>query len=39
MTDVESKIGQDAEALQADIEEQRTVIARMRDELKRRPRR
>jgi hypothetical protein len=32
---VESKIGQDAEALQADIEEQRTVIARMRAELKR----
>jgi hypothetical protein len=35
MADVESKIGQDAEALQADIEEQRTVIARMRGELKR----
>ena len=35
MADVESKIGQDAESLQADIEEQRTVIARMRGELKR----
>jgi hypothetical protein len=35
MADVESKIGQDAEALQGDIEEQRTVIARMREELKR----
>ena len=34
IADVESKIGQDAEALQADIEEQRTVIARMRAELK-----
>lgn len=34
MADVESKIGQDAEAVQADIEEQRTVIARMRAELK-----
>ena len=35
MADVESKIGQDAEALQAEIEEQRTVIARMRADLKR----
>jgi hypothetical protein len=35
MADVESKIGQDAESLQADIEEQRAVIGRMRDELKR----
>ena len=35
IADVESKIGQDAEALQADIEEQRNVIARMRGELKR----
>ena len=34
MADVESKIGQDAEALHSDIEEQRTVIARMRAELK-----
>jgi hypothetical protein len=34
MAEVESKIGQDAEALQADIEEQRAVIARMRSELK-----
>jgi hypothetical protein len=34
IADVESKIGQDAEALHADIEEQRTVIARMRAELK-----
>lgn len=34
MADVESKIGQDAEALQSDIEEQRTVIARMRADLK-----
>ena len=34
MADVEAKIGQDAEALHADIEEQRTVIARMRAELK-----
>jgi hypothetical protein len=35
MADVESKIGQDAEALNADIEEQRNVIARMRADLKR----
>jgi uncharacterized protein YukE len=35
MADVESKIGQDAEALQAEIEEQRNVIAQMRAELKR----
>jgi uncharacterized protein YukE len=35
IADVESKIGQDAESLQADIEEQRSVIARMRAELKR----
>jgi hypothetical protein len=35
MAEVESKIGQDAEALQSDIEEQRTLIARMRAELKR----
>jgi hypothetical protein len=35
MADVESKIGQDAEALNADIEEQRNVIGRMRADLKR----
>jgi outer membrane murein-binding lipoprotein Lpp len=35
MAEVESKIGQDAEALSADIEEQRNVIARMRADLKR----
>ena len=35
IADVESKIGQDAEALHGDIEEQRNVIARMRAELKR----
>jgi uncharacterized protein YukE len=35
MTEVEAKIGQDAEALQGEIEEQRTVIARLRGDLKR----
>ena len=35
MTEVEGKIGQDAESLTSEIEEQRTVIARMRDDLKR----
>jgi hypothetical protein len=35
MAEVESKIGQDAEALPSVIEEQRTLIARMRAELKR----
>jgi hypothetical protein len=33
--EVESKIGKDAEALTSEIEEQRTVIARLRDDLKR----
>jgi len=35
MAEVESKIGQDAESLQADIDEQRTLIARLRGDLKR----
>lgn len=35
MAEVESKIGQDAEALQGEIDEQRSVIARLRDDLKR----
>jgi uncharacterized protein YukE len=35
MTEVESKIGQDAEGLQAEIEEQRGLITRLRADLKR----
>jgi hypothetical protein len=35
MTEVEAKIGQDAEALQGEIDTQRAVIARLRDDLKR----
>jgi hypothetical protein len=35
MAEVESKIGQDAESLQGDIDEQRTLIARLRADLKR----
>jgi hypothetical protein len=35
MSDVESKIGQDGEALQSEIDEQRAVIARLRVELTR----
>jgi len=35
MAEVESKIGQDAESLQGEIEEQRTLIARLRADLKR----
>jgi len=34
MAEVESKIGQDAEALQGEIDEQRNVIARLRADLK-----
>ena len=33
MTEIESRIGQDAEGLQAQIEEQRQLIARLRAEL------
>jgi uncharacterized phage infection (PIP) family protein YhgE len=35
MAEVESKIGQDAEGLQSEIEEQRTLITRLRADLKR----
>jgi uncharacterized protein YukE len=35
MAEVESKIGQDADALQGEIEEQRALIARLRADLKR----